>query len=161
MGIFSSITWIQISTTFTYLTLPTLPPYLEDCEEIQSTIFYFNENIKNVDIYVHTTTITAIPNNNINEYTKQQWSSYPRTSKSQLRRRKSEMLYVSVSHPIPSHPFINPFNSNSSSSSTFPISPPGQFPKVPINLLELARLKLQKQAQKEKLQAILSSPVMS
>lgn len=67
------------------------------------------------------------------------------------------------SHPIPSHPIHQSINPNSSSSSTFPISPPGQSPKVPINLLELARLKSQKQAQaqKEKLQVILFNPVMS
>lgn len=69
------------------------------------------------------------------------------------------MLYVPIC--LSSHPTHSFINSNSPSSSTFPISPPGQSPKVPINLLELARLKLQKQAQKEKLQAILSNPVMS
>lgn len=63
--------------------------------------------------------------------------------------------------PFSSHPTHQSINPNSSSSSTFPISPPGQSPKVPIKLLELARLKLQKQAQKERLQAILFNPVMS
>lgn len=80
------------------------------------------------------------------------------------RPPSSSSLFSSL---IPSHPthqsIHQSLNSNSSSSSTFPISPPGQSPKVPINLLELARLKSQKQAQaqKEKLQAILSNPVMS
>lgn len=52
--------------------LGTLPPYFEDCNESQSTTFYFNKNIKNVDIYIHlqqsrqykTTAITNIQNNN-------------------------------------------------------------------------------------------------
>lgn len=108
VGRFTSITWIQISTTFTYRTLPYLA--LRTLRIVTRVRGLYSVPTRIISKRQHlrtSTTITTIQNNSNNEYTKTKWSSYPRTSKSQLRRRKSEMLYVSVSHPIPSHSFIH------------------------------------------------------
>lgn len=84
-----------------------------------------------------TTAITNIP-------TTEKWSSYPRTSKSQLRRRKSEMLYVfsfsfSKNKDImilillnPSHTLSNYLPCPPSSSSLFSSLIPSH-PSHPIN----------------------------